>query len=182
VRLHFEENSHLGKIAEPRFFSKERSASPSRSLRHFNKVRTASPLWCSRLSNEWKSHFYFRRGPRLLGNMTFASTRHVFSLYFSNKFNSTLAKIDDYFSLFNSTPTTSSEHRGGLDYVSRDSWWSSLVASKSLTVYSRRPRSRQDRAQDISKDSQSNFESLLPEEKSKVFRNPSQSTAEFWKL
>jgi len=59
---------------------------------------------------------------------------------------------------------------------------SSLVVLKNLTDYSRRPRSGQDRVQDISEDCQSNLESLLLKEKSKVFRNSSQSTAEFWKL
>jgi len=46
------------------------------------------------------------------------------------------------FPRFNSTPTTSSEHQGGLDYVSRHSRRSSLMTSKSLTVHSRRPTSR----------------------------------------
>jgi len=96
VCLHFEGNSHLGKTAEPRFFNEEKSACPPRSLRHFNKVRDESSLRCSLLSNEWESYFYFRRGPCLHGNMTFASTRPVFSLYFCNQFNSTLAKADDY--------------------------------------------------------------------------------------
>jgi len=49
----------------------------------------------------------------------------------------------------------------------------------SLTVHSWRPKFRQDRAQDISEDCQSSIESLLPTERSKVFRNLSQSTTEF---
>ena len=59
---------------------------------------------------------------------------------------------------FNSTPTTISEHRGGLDCVSRHSRWFSLVALKGFTVHSRRPHSRQDKAQSISNDYQSNHE------------------------
>ena len=80
---------------------------------------------------------------------------------------------------WDSTPTTSSEHWGGLDCVSRHSRWSFLVASKSLSVHSRRPRSRRDQAQGISINYQSSLKSLLPKEKSKVFQNPSQSTVEF---
>ena len=94
---------------------------------------------CSRLSDKWELRFYFRWDPRLWGNMTFVFTRPVFSLYFYNQFNSTLKKADDYFSWFNSTPTISSEHWGGLDCVSRHSQRSFLVASKSLIVHSRRP-------------------------------------------
>jgi len=104
---------------------------------HFNKVRAASLLRCSRLANEWEPRFYFSRDPRLQYNMTFASTRPVFILSFRNQFNSILAKADDYFPWLDSTPTTSSEHRGGLHCVSRHSRWSSLVASKRPTVYSR---------------------------------------------
>ena len=135
--LLFEGHSHLGNTIEPRLFSKEKSASPPWSLRHFNKLRSFSPLRCSRFANEWELRFYFSQGLRLQGNMTFASIRPVFSHCFHIQFNSTLAKADDYFSWFNSTPTTSSEHRGGLDCVSRHSRRSSLVASKSLTVHSR---------------------------------------------
>jgi len=167
VRLHFKWNLCLGKTTEPHLF---------------NKVRAASPLRCSPLFNEWDSRFYFRRGLRLQGNMTFASTRLVFSLCFCNQFNSIWTKAVDDFSRFNSTPITSSEHRWGLDCVSKHSRRLSLVASKSLTVHSRSPKSRQDQAQGISEDYQSSLESLLPKETSKVFRNPSQSTAEFWKL
>jgi len=53
---------------------------------------------------------------------------------------------------------------------------------KEFNSYSRRPKSRQDQAQGISEDYQSSLESLLPKGKSKVFRNPSQSAAEFRKL
>ena len=96
-------------------------------------MRAASSFQCSCLSNEWGSRFYLRRGPCLQGNMTFVSRRPVFSLYFCNQLNSTLAKIDDYFPRFNSTWTTSSEHQGGLDCVFRHSRWSSLVASKEFS-------------------------------------------------
>jgi len=75
-----------------------------------------------------------------------------------------------------------SEHRGGLHRVSRNSQWSFLIALKSLIVHSRRSKFRQDRAQGIPEDCQSNHERLLPGEKSKIFQNPSQSTAEFLKL
>ena len=56
------------------------------------------------------------------------------------------------------------------------------MTSKSLIVHSRRPKFRQDRAQGISGDYQRSLEGLLPKEKSKVFQNPFQSTAEFRKL
>jgi len=84
--------------------------------------------------------------------MTSVSVTLAFSVYFYNQFNSTLAQADDYSSQFNSTATTSSEHRGDPDCVSRHSQRSFLVASKSLTVHSRRPKSRQNQAQDISED------------------------------
>jgi len=114
--------------------------------------------------------------------MIFASTRPMFSLYFCNQFNSTLTKIIGDFSRFNSILTASSEYRLGLDCISRHSWQSSLVALKSLTVYSWSLKSRQDQAQGISEDYQSSLKSSLPKVKSKVFWNPSQSTVEFWKL
>ena len=177
--LHFKGNLHLGKITEPHLFNKEKSASPPRCRHHFNKVRVASPLWYLCLSNEWESCFYFRQGLHLQGNMTFASTRPMFSLYFCNQFNNTLAKAVGNFHWFNSTPTTSSKYQWGLDYVSGHSWWSSLVASKNLTVHSRRPKSKQDRAQGISEDGQSSLKSLLLKRKSespKYFETrPSQS-------
>jgi len=76
---------------------------------------------------------------------------------------------------FNSTPITSSEHRGGLDSVSRHSSPSSLVASKGFTVHSRRPYSRQDQAQSISNDCQSNHEKYEFNQSSKYFEiHPSQ--------
>ena len=158
--------SHL---IELRLFSKEWSASPPRSLCHFNKVRATSPLQRLRLIlakqescasvpsesckfafvtlraafliercvftlketctlakqqsrvsstksprlhlevcvtstkrelllhyDESELCFYFRRGPHLQGNMTFASTWPVFSLCFCNQFNNTPEKADDY--------------------------------------------------------------------------------------
>ena len=136
--------------------------------RLFNKVRAASPLWCSRLFNEWESRFYLRWSSCLQSKMTFVSIRPMFSLCFCNQFNSTLAKAVDDFSRFNCTPKTSSEHRWGPDCVSKHSWWSSLVASKSLTVHSWSLKSRQDRAPCISKDCQSCLESLLPKVKFSV--------------
>ena len=108
--------------------------------------------WKLCLYGKQETRLHFRWGPRLQFNVTFVSTRAVFSLYFSSQFNSTLAKIVDDFSRFNSTPTTSSEYQWGLDCVPRHSRWSSLVASKSLTVHSRRLGSRQDEAQGISED------------------------------
>ena len=142
--------------------------------RLFNKVRAVSPLdvRVSSISDEV-------RVPQ--GNTTFASIRYVFSLYFYNQFNSTLAKTIDNLPWFNSIPTTSSEYWWGLDCVSGHSRWSSLMTSKSLTVHSWRSKSRQDRAQGISKDCQFDLESLLLKGKSKVFQTPSQSTMEFWK-
>ena len=56
--------------------------------RLFNKVRAASPLRCSRLSNKLELRFYFRRAPYLQGNTTFASTWPASSLCFCNQFNS----------------------------------------------------------------------------------------------
>ena len=70
------------------------------SSRLFNKVRATSPLQRSYLFNEWESRLHFRCGPCLQGNMTFASIRAIFSLYFCNQFNSTLANTVDYFSRF----------------------------------------------------------------------------------
>jgi len=35
----------VSRLTEPHLFSKEKSASPPRSLLHFNKVRAVSPLW-----------------------------------------------------------------------------------------------------------------------------------------
>ena len=72
--------------------------------------------------------------------------------------DSTLAQADDCLPLIQSTPTTSSEHWGGLDCVSRYSLRSFLAASKGFTVHSRRPYSRQNQAQSISNDCQSNHE------------------------
>ena len=70
---------------------------------------------------------------------------------------------------------TSSEHRGGLDCVSRHSPRSSLVTSKGFTVHSRRSYSRQDQAQSISNNCQSNHEKYEFNQSPKYFEiRPSQ--------
>jgi len=107
--------------------------------------------------------------------MTSASTRLAFSLHFCNQFNSTLAQADDCLPWFNSTPTTSSEHRGGLDCVFRHSPRSFLAASNGFTVYSQRSHSRHDQAQSISNNCQSNHEKYEFNQSPKYFEiRPSQ--------
>ena len=71
---------------------------------------------------------------------------------------------------FNSTPTTSSEHQGDPDCVFRHLQQSFLVALKSLTVHSRRPKSRQDQDQGTSNDYQSNHEKYEFNQSSKYFK------------
>ena len=186
------------RLIESRLFSKEKSVSPLWSLRHFDGVRTTSPLRRPRLGKTRELRLNFNRVTSLqprevcvftsktvslqysqarvwvkqescvltltephlfntvrvvslldvrvsstsdkIRNTTFISTRPVFSLYFYNQFNNILAKAVGNFSRFNSIPTTNSEYRWGLDCVSRHPRWSSLVASKSLTVHSWRSK------------------------------------------
>ena len=89
--------------------------------------------------------------------MTPASTRLTFSLCFCKSVQ-TLAQVGDYSPLVQSTPTTSSEHWGGLNCVSRYSPRSSLMASEGFTVHSQKSYSKCDQAQSISNDYQSNHE------------------------
>ena len=76
---------------------------------------------------------------------------------------------------FNCAPIINSEHRRGLDCVSRQSRTFSLVASKGFTVHSRRSHSRQNQTQSISNDCQSNHEKHELNQSPKYFEiHPSQ--------
>ena len=104
-----------------------------------------------------------------------ASIRPIFSLCFCESVQQYTSTRRRLFILVQSTPTTSSEHWGGLDCVSRHSPRSFLAASKGFTVHSRRLYSRQDQAQSISNDCQSNHEKYEFNQSLKYFEiRPSQ--------
>ena len=154
-------NSHLTKTASlqrSHLFSKTKAA-PSQqsescvftlqiaSLQRsyfFNKLIDASPLWVRTASLKQHDPCVYKTYIQSL-LLQISSTVHWH-------------KQTTVYPWFNSIPTISSEHWGGLNCVSRHSSLSSLVASKGFTVHSRRPYSRQDQAHSIFNDCQSNHE------------------------
>ena len=108
--------------------------------------------------------------------MTHASTRLAFSLYFCNQFNSILAQVDDCLppgSTVHQQPAQSTEGVWTTYLDTHDDflWW-----LQRATVHSRRPHSRQDQAQSISNNCQSNYEKYEFNQSSKYFKIcPSQS-------
>ena len=129
---------------KPRLHSKRRvppkiasSTRPKSRLLHRAKAASSSQ----------KTHPYKRRVFKAVLPLRPQNWRSV--LASAIQFKSTLAQADDCPPLAQSTPTANSKHREGLDCVSRHSTRSILAASKSSTVHSQRPWSRQDQAQSI---------------------------------
>jgi len=168
---------------QSRVFSTKRSSRPHLEVcitstkwelrLHFNVL--ISPMNESRVSTSDEVRVSKATQPSRLQDLCSVFTSVISS-------NSTLTKAVGDFLRFNSTPTTSSEYRLGLDCISEYLRRSSLVDSKNLTVHSQRPKSRQGRTERISEGCQFSLERLLPKGKSKVFRKPFQPIAEFWKL
>ena len=119
-------------LTENRVPSKSCASSARPKSRLVHKAKAASS---SQKVHPYKSRMFKATGPLRLQDLhsVFAS---------AIQFNSTLAQADDCSPLIQSTPTTNSEHWGGLDCVSRYSPRSFLAASKGFTVHSRRPHSR----------------------------------------
>jgi len=146
--------ARVSRLARPRLFKE--------GPHHHLKVRVTSTKWELRLHfNIHVSPIWKREKVAFILQMRSAFLRQhdpyvyktcVQSLHLQSVQQYTGTSRWLFYPKFNSTLTTSSEHRGGPDCISKYSQWSFLVALTSLIVHSQRPKSRLDQVQDISED------------------------------